>query len=239
MGDGAKLRSSLEWLARLQFNFAGFFLIIGVMTRTASTCSLSIVAFNNAALDSLLVGSLTLGLPMRRRLARFYSLNLAIPALAILWCAFEQVRAPLTTPLTTQWSAIVSTAVCALGVNVADALTIARFRPEGAPLSGAILPILRATVPYCLAVLLAGAITAITQSIWPDILAGFVVVYLHLLAPHFYRRINKFDVADCAADDMNAYQLALDEPRLGILLTPAWKENIGVARKRIALERNR
>ncbi|MDF0490518.1 hypothetical protein PX554_20515 [Sphingomonas sp. H39-1-10] len=223
-----KLRAALELGCRLQFNFSGFFLIIGVMVRSASVAGLAIVVYNCASIEALLAGSLFLGRPTRRKLASFYCAGLGLPVVVVVWCLIEQ----MSHPIVPKWDWIASSAACAMGVNIYEAWSLARFRREGSRLVEAMAPVVRSTLPYSVAVLVAGFVTLGTHSVWVDVAIGVAIIAGHIEAVPLLRRLGAFDVAASGHGGSAAYQLLLSYPRLGVLTSSAWQEAVESVRRR-------
>lgn len=230
----AKLQQSLDRDSKLQFNFSGFFLIIGFMVRSASVFSLGFIFYLTAAIEGLLAGCFSLGTPMRQRLGSFYTFGLLVPVAGIVWCVIDRVRLPTVPP----WDWMVSAGVCAVVININEARIMAKYRAPDVPLGQAMAGALRANLPQSLSVVGAGIVTVASQSPWIDILVALGIALSHLGAPHLLKRLAEFDVGESGTGGAVAYQLAITHPRLGILLTPAWQEGAAAVRRKAALRRS-
>ena len=101
---------------------------------------------------------------------------LLVPGLATLHQAWEKLVHPLPpSPL-----ALSVTALGALALNLFCAYTLARVRHEGGSLSQAAFLSARNDVLANMAMIIAGALTAVWQSAWPDLVVGLAILVMNL-----------------------------------------------------------
>ena len=99
---------------------------------------------------------------------------LLVPAAAAVWQAVSKWGDP--TPPEVRW--LVLTAGSAAVVNGFCAWLLARFRRDGGSLSRAAYLSARNDVVVNLAIIAMGVVTAVTQSGWPDLVLGLVIVVI-------------------------------------------------------------
>lgn len=120
---------------------------------------------------------LAIGLtPFYRRLAGFgFAVLLVVPSLAALWTVWNKLYHP-TIPDTL---ILTTTALGALIVNGYCAYLLARVRNTGGSLSKAAFLSARNDMFANIAMIGAGAATAVWPSIWPDVIVGLAIAALN------------------------------------------------------------
>jgi Co/Zn/Cd efflux system component len=117
--------------------------------------------------------------PRRRaRVGMVLSGLLLVPALAALWTAWQKLAAP-TPPA--PW-ALTTTGLGALGVNLACAFLLARFRHDPGSLATAAFLSARNDALANIAIVAAGVATLRWQSGWPDLIVGLGIACLNASA---------------------------------------------------------
>ena len=102
-------------------------------------------------------------------------LILLVPVLATLWTAWHKFAAPVP-PAPVSLSLI---GAGALGVNLACALLLVRFRHHSGSLTRAACLSARNDAYANVAIIAAGLVTAATLSVWPDLLVGLGIALLN------------------------------------------------------------
>jgi Co/Zn/Cd efflux system component len=101
---------------------------------------------------------------------------LLVPGLATMYQAWEKLMHPVP-PLPIALSV---TALGALAVNFFCAYTLARVRHSGGSLSRAAFLSARNDVLANIAMIIAGGLTALWQSAWPDLILGLAILVMNL-----------------------------------------------------------
>lgn len=229
-----KLYHALASLARLNFLLVGMMLIAGNMLCAASVFGLAIPLYKAGALETLLAGGFTLGQPIRKRLGLCYAIALILPELGLIWAGIEQIRYSVIPP----WDMITAVGGCAALMNLLEAMRLARYRPDGFPLMRAMVPPLRGSLPYSLAVIIAGLATAVSHTAWIDLATGIGITLLNFRAPKLLDRVAQLEVVDTAWETRTVRGLVADYPALAILLTPTWQEAAQTYRRLKSLRGN-
>lgn len=100
---------------------------------------------------------------------------LLVPALATLWAAWNRISAPIAPdPIL-----LSLTGAGALGVNLACALMLVRYRAHGGSLTRAAFLSARNDVLANIAVIATGFVTAATHSSWPDLIVGLGIAAMN------------------------------------------------------------
>jgi Co/Zn/Cd efflux system component len=110
----------------------------------------------------------------------FLAAIILVPAIATLWTAWQNFSSglvPEAVPLTV-------TGLGAFVVNLTCARLLAPFRSAGGSLTRAAFLSARNDVLANIAIVIAGLLTAATQSHWPDLIVGLGIVALNAGAAH-------------------------------------------------------
>jgi len=103
-----------------------------------------------------------------------------IPALATLWTAWQN----FSTGLVPEAVLLTATGLGALAVNFTCARLLAPFRSAGGSLTRAAFLSARNDVVANIAIIVAGLLTAVTASRWPDLIVGLGIAALNAGAAH-------------------------------------------------------
>uniref|UniRef100_UPI0024A7E56E cation transporter n=1 Tax=Komagataeibacter saccharivorans TaxID=265959 RepID=UPI0024A7E56E len=106
----------------------------------------------------------------------FLSGVLLLPAVAFLWTLARKFSAPVP-PEAVQ---LTLTGLGALAINLFCAFLLVRFRHHGGSLTNAAFLSARNDVLANIGIIGAGAVTALTHSIWPDIIVGLAIAAMNL-----------------------------------------------------------
>ncbi|GAN78516.1 cation transporter [Acidisphaera rubrifaciens] len=112
----------------------------------------------------------------RGRLGGVLAGVLLLPAIATVWTAWRKLGAP-SVPAAVPLGL---TGAGALAVNLACALMLARWRHAGGSLTKAAFLSARNDVAANVAIVVAGALTALLVSPWPDLVVGLGILALNL-----------------------------------------------------------
>lgn len=169
------LRRTVAAVAALNFSYFFVEFAIAVTIASVALFADSIDFLEDTAVNVLVL--VALGWTARRR--RVVGIGLAglllVPGLAALWTAWEKLSSPvLPDPVL-----LTLAGLGAMAVNGLCALLLARVRTQGGSLTRAAFLSARNDVAANIAIIGAGAATAATGSIWPDIAVGLAIAALN------------------------------------------------------------
>lgn len=181
--DASASKSEMSALMRrtvgvvLALNLSYFFVEYAVAVTIASVSLFadSIDFLEDAAVNGLVLLALGWSAARRRWAGICLAGLLLVPGLAALWTAW----AKLADPSVPGAVALTVTGLGALAVNAACAFLLARVRGSGGSLTRAAFLSARNDVAANIAIIGAGLVTAATNSIWPDIIAGLGIAALN------------------------------------------------------------
>ncbi len=161
----------------LNLGYFGIEFAVAVAIGSVSLFADSIDFLEDASVNLLIAVALGWTQRARARLGMLLAGVLLVPGLATLWTAwskFSDVAAvPAPVPLSLTGSG-------ALIVNLSCALMLARYRHHAGSLTRAAFLSARNDVLANIAIILAGAVTALAwQSAWPDLLVGLGIVVMN------------------------------------------------------------
>lgn len=174
--DVRALRRAVTAVAAL--NLAYFFVefMVARLIGSVSLFADSIDFLEDASVNGLIL--LALGWSARRRgaVGIVLAVILLMPGIATLWTAWQKFLlpvAPAPIPLSL-------TALGALGVNFFCAVMLARVRHVGGSLSRAAFLSARNDVLANLAIMIAGVVTLLWTTAWPDLIVGLGIFLMNL-----------------------------------------------------------
>ncbi len=135
----------------------------------------SIDFLEDASVNLLILLALRWSLAARARVGMALAGILLIPGLATLAMAWEKLNAP--SPPEPVWLSL--TGLGALAVNLACAFTLAPFRHDSGSLTKAAFLSARNDAFANVGIIVAGLITVVTRSAWPDIIVGFAIAAMN------------------------------------------------------------
>jgi len=158
-------------------NAAYFFVEFFVARKIGSVSLLadSIDFLEDAAVNFLIFAALGWSVRNRARAGMVLAAILLVPALALLWTAWQKFNAP-TPP--EPWL-LSGTGLGALAVNLACAVVLARFRHHSGSLTRAAFLSARNDAFANIAIILAGLVTLFWRSGWPDLLVGLGIAIIN------------------------------------------------------------
>lgn len=159
-------------------NFAYFFVefSVGLAIGSVSLFADSIDFLEDTLVNLLILVALGWSARKRAVMGMLLAGVLLVPGIATLsaaWTKFHNQAVPAPVPLSV-------TGMGALGVNLACALLLARFRGQGGSLSKAAFLSARNDVLANAAIIAAGLLTAWLASAWPDLLVGIGIAAMNL-----------------------------------------------------------
>ncbi len=145
---------------------------------SVSLFSDSIDFLEDASVNLLILLALGWSLRARSRVGMALAGILLVPGLAALWTVWQKIASPLPPePIT-----LSVVGAGALVVNVTCALILARFRGQSGSLTKAAFLSARNDAYANVAIIAAGAVTAFTYSIWPDVIVGLGIAAMNATA---------------------------------------------------------
>lgn len=156
----------------------GYFFVEFAVARAIGSVSLfadSIDFLEDASVNTLVLIALGWGASTRRLVGLALASLLLVPSFAAVWTAWDKLQSTMIAD-PVQLSL---TAFGALAVNSACAFMLARVRHHGGSLSRAAFLSARNDILANIAMLAAGAATALTPSIWPDLIVGLGIAALN------------------------------------------------------------
>ncbi|MDR6475751.1 Co/Zn/Cd efflux system component [Burkholderia sp. OAS925] len=157
---------------------AAYFFVEFFVARRIGSVSLfadSIDFLEDAAVNFLIFAALGWSVRNRARAGMVLAAILLVPALALLWTAWQKFNAP-TPP--EPWL-LSGTGLGALAVNLACAVVLARFRHHSGSLTRAAFLSARNDAFANIAIILAGLVTLFWRSGWPDLLVGLGIAIVN------------------------------------------------------------
>jgi Co/Zn/Cd efflux system component len=170
------LRRTVITVALLNCAYFGIEFAVGLAIGSVSLFADSIDFLEDASVNLLIAFGLGWSAQRRARLGMLLALILLVPAVAGLWTAAQKLISltpPAPVPLTL-------TGLGALAVNLACAMMLAKFRDHGGSLTKAAFLSERNDTIANLAIILAGAVTAMLwRSAWPDLIVGIGIAIMN------------------------------------------------------------
>lgn len=174
--DSSALRRTVLHVALLNLAYFGVEFVVALSIDSISLFADS-ADFLEDALVNLLIGiALAWPLKARSRLGMALAGILLLPALAFLWALWGKITAPVPPePL-----ALSLTGSGALLVNLLCAYMLVRYRALSGSLTRAAFLSARNDALANVAIVVAGLATALTFSIWPDIVVGLGIAAMNI-----------------------------------------------------------
>ena len=175
VADTAGLRRVVLIVAALNLAYFGIEFAVALAISSVSLFADSIDFLEDASVNLLILAGLGWPAAWRRRLGFVLAAIILVPALATLWTAAQKLAVPVApAPLP-----LALTGAGALAVNLTCALMLARYRRQGGSLSLAAFLSARNDVLANAAIIVAGLLTALTLSPWPDLAVGLGITAIN------------------------------------------------------------
>lgn len=166
--NGSGLRRAVTLVAVLNLGYFGIEFGVARAIGSVSLFADSIDFLEDAAVNLLILAALGWSARRRSIVGMFLALVLLAPAAATAWTAWQKLNSPIPpTPALLSF-----TGFGALAVNLFCAVLLARFRAHRGSLTRAAFLSARNDAIANVAIVLAGAVTALTFSPWPDLAVG-------------------------------------------------------------------
>ena len=170
------LRRAITWVAALNLAYFGVEFAVAITIGSVSLFADSIDFLEDTAVNVLVLLALNWRREHRARLGMVLAAVLLAPGIATLWTAWQKFGAPVP-PAAMPLSLA---GLGALAVNLTCALLLARFRHAGGSLTRAAFLSARNDVAANVAIVAAGGVTALTLSVWPDLIVGIGIFVMNL-----------------------------------------------------------
>jgi Co/Zn/Cd efflux system component len=188
----AGLRRTVRWVAWLNLAYFGVELAVALRIGSVSLLADSVDFLEDATVNLLILTALGWGARKRARMGMALAGVLLIPALAFLWMLYRKFAAPVAP----EPVGLSLTGAGALVVNSACAFTLARYRRHAGSLTKAAFLSARNDALANLAIIAAGAVTAVWRTIWPDVVVGLGIALMNLDAARAVWRAAHAEHAD-------------------------------------------
>jgi Co/Zn/Cd efflux system component len=171
----AKLRKVVIVVAILNLAYFGVEFAVALAIGSVSLFADSVDFLEDASINLLIAVALGWTATGRARLGMALAGVLLVPGLATLWTAWGKFLAPTPPaplPLTL-------TGLGALAINLTCAFMLARFRAHSGSLTRAAFLSARNDTLANVAIIVAGLVTAYTNSAWPDLIVGLGIAAMN------------------------------------------------------------
>ena len=172
------LRRTVALVAVLNLAYFGVEFTVGRAIGSVSLFADSVDFLEDASVNLLVLVAVGLGAAYRRLFGLAFAGLLMVPSIAALWTAWDKLHHPVVTDA----AGLTVTAIGALIVNGTCAYLLARVRHSGGSLSKAAFLSARNDMFANIAMIGAGLATAVTVSIWPDVIVGLAIAALNATA---------------------------------------------------------
>ena len=173
--DQKGMRRVVLIVAALNLAYFGIEFAVALAIGSVSLFADSVDFLEDASINLLILAGLGWPAAWRRRLGFVLAAIILVPALATLWTAAQKIAVPVApAPLP-----LALTGAGALAVNLTCALMLARYRHKGSSLSLAAFLSARNDVLANAAIIVAGLLTALTLSPWPDLAVGLGIAAIN------------------------------------------------------------
>jgi Co/Zn/Cd efflux system component len=171
----AKLRKVVIVVAILNLAYFGVEFAVALAIGSVSLFADSVDFLEDASINLLIAVALGWTATGRARLGMALAGVLLVPGLATLWTAWGKFLAP--TPLAPL--PLTLTGLGALAINLTCAFMLARFRAHSGSLTRAAFLSARNDTLANVAIIVAGLVTAYTNSAWPDLIVGLGIAAMN------------------------------------------------------------
>jgi Co/Zn/Cd efflux system component len=180
IGQNQVLRQTVRTVAALNLGYFGIEFAVALAIGSVALFADSVDFLEDGAVNLLILAGLGFSAARRAKLGMVLAAIILLPAVATLWTAWQNFSTglvPEAVPLTV-------TGFGALLVNFVCARMLAPFRTSGGSLTRAAFLSARNDVIANVAIIIAGLLTALTASHWPDLIVGLAIAALNAGAAH-------------------------------------------------------
>ena len=169
------LRQTVLLVALLNLAYFGVEFAVAVAIGSVSLFADSVDFLEDASINLLIAVGLGWSMENRARLGMVLAGVILVPVAATLWTAWQK----FSLPVPPQPIPLTLTGAGAFVVNLASAFLLARFRHHSGSLTRAAFLSARNDVFANVAIVAAGLATAVTLSVWPDLIVGLGIAALN------------------------------------------------------------
>ena len=170
------LRQTVLLVALLNLAYFGVEFGVALAIGSVSLFADSVDFLEDASINLLIAVGLGWSAQNRARLGFVLAAVILVPVAATLWTAWQK----FVSPVPPQPLPLSLTGAGALAVNVTCALLLVRFRHHSGSLTKAAFLSARNDAFANIAIIAAGLLTAVTLSVWPDLIVGLGIAALNL-----------------------------------------------------------
>ncbi len=174
--DPRPLRRAVAFVAALNGGYFVVELAVALAIGSVSLLADSADFFEDAAVNGLILTALAWPAGRRAKLGMALSGVLLVPAAAFAWTLWRKLAHPAAPDAA--WLSLAG--LGSLVVNIVCAVALARYRAHAGSLTKAAFLSARNDVVAGAAIVVAGAATALSSSLWPDVLVGLGVAAMNL-----------------------------------------------------------
>ncbi len=169
------LRRVVALVALLNLAYFGVEFAVALAIGSVSLFADSVDFLEDASVNLLILLALRWSLRARARVGMLLAAVLLLPALAMLWALWGKLQLPLPPaplPLTV-------TGLGAMAVNFGCAVLLVRYRHHAGSLTHAAFLSARNDVLANIAIVLAGLVTGLFPTVWPDVVVGVGIMLMN------------------------------------------------------------
>ena len=174
--ESPALRRAVIVVALLNLGYFGVEFGVALAIGSVSLLADSVDFLEDASINVLIAFALTWSPKARARVGMGLAAIILVPVLALGW----ELWSKFTNPVAPEPFSLSLTGAGALAVNLSCAFILARFRSHSGSLTKAAFLSARNDALANVAIVLAGIATALTASIWPDVVVGIGIAILNI-----------------------------------------------------------
>jgi Co/Zn/Cd efflux system component len=170
-----RMRFVVRLAAILNLTYFGVEFAVALAIGSVSLFADIVDFLEDTAVNLLILLALGWSARHRARMGMVLAAVLLVPGVATLWTAWQK----FTTPMPPSPLALSLAGVGALAVNFSCAIMLARYRQHSGSLTRAAFLSARNDVLANVAIIVAGLVTALTRSGWPDLIVGLGIALMN------------------------------------------------------------
>lgn len=174
------LQQTVRNVAVLNLTYFGIEFAVALAIGSVALFADSVDFLEDGAINLLILAGLGFSAARRAKLGMLLAVIILVPGLATLWTAWQNY----TSGLVPEALPITVTGAGAFFVNFTCAWLLAPFRAAGGSLTKAAFLSARNDVAANIAIVIAGLLTSVTHSHWPDLIVGLGIAALNAGAAH-------------------------------------------------------
>lgn len=175
MTTDQQLRRALRLVALLNLAYFGVEMAVALRIGSVSLLADSADFFEDAAVNFLILAALGWSPIRRARVGMALSAVLLLPVVAFAWTLWRKVAHPAAPDA----FMLTGTGLGALAINLVCAFTLVRHRAHSGSLTKAAFLSARNDAIANIGIIVAGLVTALTRSLWPDVIAGVAIAAMN------------------------------------------------------------